>query len=155
MFQYFIKIVPTSYKGKKLVKEIQRDFDMSKEPLLETNRYFVTERFTPLVEVDEEDWEMGMLVSQDDDEQGRNSEAEQEERAVGETAESHVVDEVLDLAAGTPLLAGDGALFAGTPDALFAFLALAVPAAAELQFTALLAPKNGYPQDGCTRFGRI
>ncbi len=70
MFQYFIKIVPTSYKGKKLVKEIQRDFDMSKEPLLETNRYFVTERFTPLVEVDEEDWEMGMLVSQDDDEQG-------------------------------------------------------------------------------------
>lgn len=68
MFQYFIKIVPTSYKGRKIVKEIDPRFDTKKEdPVLETNRYFVTERFTPLVEVDEEHWELGELVDADDD----------------------------------------------------------------------------------------
>lgn len=67
MFQYFIKIVPTSYKGRKIVKEIDPSFDKKKEPLLETNRYFVTERFTPLMEVDEEHWELGQLVDADDD----------------------------------------------------------------------------------------
>ncbi len=30
MFQYFIKIVPTTYKGKKIVKEIDPQFDFTK-----------------------------------------------------------------------------------------------------------------------------
>ena len=67
MFQYFIKIVPTAYKGEKIVKEIDPNFDMNKEPLLETNRYFVTERFTPLVEPDDEHWALGDLFLDDDE----------------------------------------------------------------------------------------
>jgi len=68
MFQYFLKVVPTSYKGKKIVKELDPTFDTTiNEPLLETNRYFVTERFTPLVEVDLEHWELGDLFNDDDE----------------------------------------------------------------------------------------
>lgn len=59
-FQYFIKIVPTTYKGKRIVKEIDptHRFKDSKEPQLETNRYFVTEHFTPLMEPDDEHYEL-------------------------------------------------------------------------------------------------
>lgn len=68
MFQYFIKIVPTSYKGKKIVKEIDPEFDVqNKEPILETNRYFVTERFNPLMEIDDEHWELGDMFADDDE----------------------------------------------------------------------------------------
>jgi hypothetical protein len=69
MFQYFIKIVPTSYKGKKIVQEIHPNFDMTKEPLLETNRYFVTERFNPLMELDDEHWDLAseLFAEEDDD----------------------------------------------------------------------------------------
>jgi hypothetical protein len=68
MFQYFIKIVPTSYKGRNIVREIDPNFSMGKEPQLETNRYFVNERFTPLVEVEDEHLKLGKLVDADDDE---------------------------------------------------------------------------------------
>lgn len=68
MFQYFIKIVPTAYKGKKIVQQLDPNFDMSKEPLLETNRYFVTERYTPTMEVEEGDWVLGLDFESDDDE---------------------------------------------------------------------------------------
>lgn len=68
MFQYFIKIVPTAYKGKKIVEQLDPNFDMSKEPLLETNRYFVTERYTPTMEVEDGDWELGINFEADDDE---------------------------------------------------------------------------------------
>jgi len=67
MFQYFIKIVPTTYKGKKIVQQIEPNFDMTKEPLLETNRYFVTETYTPMMEVDEEDWQLGQEFETDDE----------------------------------------------------------------------------------------
>ena len=68
MFQYFIKIVPTTYKGSKIVKTINPNYDFSKDggeiPQLETNRYFTTERFTPLMlEIDDENWKLGELVS--------------------------------------------------------------------------------------------
>jgi len=66
MFQYFIKIVPTIYKGRKIVQEMEPNFDMSKEPVLETNRYFVTETYTPLMDVDEEDWQLGEEFETDD-----------------------------------------------------------------------------------------
>lgn len=60
LFQYFIKIVPTKYKG-----DIVDDLGVTQPPvskkgddgekLLETNRYFYTERFRPLIgEVHEE-----------------------------------------------------------------------------------------------------
>ena len=55
LFQYFIKVVPTKYKG-----DIVDDFGApppkdGQEKMLETNRYFYTERFRPLIgEVHEE-----------------------------------------------------------------------------------------------------
>merc|ERR1712086_364370 len=57
LFQYFIKVVPTKYKG-----DIVDDMGAPPSPtgdewekLLETNRYFYTERFRPLIgEVHEE-----------------------------------------------------------------------------------------------------
>merc|ERR1719253_1545232 len=60
LFQYFIKVVPTKYKG-----DIIDDLGVARksttkggdddEKLLETNRYFYTERFRPLIgEVHEE-----------------------------------------------------------------------------------------------------
>ena len=67
MFQYFIKIVPTTYTGEKLVKKIAPSYKQtsSKEiPQLETNRYFTTERYTPLMlEIDDENWQLGELVA--------------------------------------------------------------------------------------------
>ena len=65
MFQYFIKIVPTAYKGEKIVKEMEPNFDTSKEPILETNRYFVTERFNPLMELDEEHLDLADQIFND------------------------------------------------------------------------------------------
>jgi hypothetical protein len=67
MFQYFIKIVPTVYKGEKIVKEMEPNFDTSKEPILETNRYFVTERFNPLMELDEEHYDLAEQIFGDHD----------------------------------------------------------------------------------------
>ena len=69
MFQYFIKIVPTTYKGEKLVKSIapNEKYNMNEEtnePQLETNRYFTTERFTPLMmDIDDEHWDLGEQVA--------------------------------------------------------------------------------------------
>lgn len=71
MFQYFIKIVPTIYKGKSIVKEIDPTFRIKDgiPPILETNRYFATERFTPLVEVDDEHYELagGLELDEEDE----------------------------------------------------------------------------------------
>ena len=71
MFQYFIKIVPTTYKGKDVVRTIDPDFkneNLEEEPLLETNRYFTTERFSPLMkDIDDEHYLLG-LDEYDDDE---------------------------------------------------------------------------------------
>lgn len=69
MFQYFIKIVPTTYKGKKVVKSIAPKYDFRKDgnkiPQLETNRYFTTERFTPLMlDIDDENWDLGEMVAE-------------------------------------------------------------------------------------------
>ncbi|KAI2490233.1 Endoplasmic Reticulum-Golgi Intermediate Compartment (ERGIC) [Fragilaria crotonensis] len=59
LFQYFIKIVPTTYKGRSLMPknfdanlpsiydELEKNTD--KQHVLETNRYFFTERFRPLM----------------------------------------------------------------------------------------------------------
>jgi len=70
-FQYYIKIVPTIYKGKDLVNslvtkeelaKLSVDFkDANDEPVLETNRFFSTERFVPLMaeELTEENYELG------------------------------------------------------------------------------------------------
>mmetsp|Transcript_8349 Transcript_8349/g.11915 ORF Transcript_8349/g.11915 Transcript_8349/m.11915 type:complete len:399 (+) Transcript_8349:29-1225(+) len=64
LFQYYMKIVPTTYKGLDLIKsfgvDIEDDLHDNLEPQLETNRYFSTERFTPLMlDVDDEHWELG------------------------------------------------------------------------------------------------
>lgn len=65
MFQYFIQIVPTKYVGKDLVKKIApKEVFARDEPELETNRYFTTERFTPLMlNINDENWELGELVA--------------------------------------------------------------------------------------------
>jgi len=61
LFQYFIKVVPTTYIGKDLIpkgseeaqampslyEEVEKN--ENKENVLETNRYFFTERFRPLM----------------------------------------------------------------------------------------------------------
>jgi len=50
LFQYFLKVVPTYYKASK----------SSTEAILETNRFFVTERFRPLMtELDDEHDQLG------------------------------------------------------------------------------------------------
>lgn len=80
-FQYFIKIVPTTYKGKDLVNSLiaKKKVEPRKlgevykapnvtgtneEPILETNRYFTTERFVPLMQedLDEEHYDLGEQV---------------------------------------------------------------------------------------------
>ena len=57
LFQYFIKVVPTKYKGN-IIDDLGVMSSANKEVvdgLLETNRYFYTERFRPLIgEVHEE-----------------------------------------------------------------------------------------------------
>ena len=66
LFQYFIKIVPTTYKGAALVKSISpnhRVDDLKTEPLLETNRYFTVERFRPLIlDIDDENYDLASSV---------------------------------------------------------------------------------------------
>jgi len=56
LFQYFIKVVPTTYKGDDLIDEMGVQLPKGQdEKVLETNRYFYTERFRPLLgEVHEE-----------------------------------------------------------------------------------------------------
>lgn len=50
LFQYFVKVVPTYYKSHK----------EAKQAILETNRFFVTERFRPLMtEILDEHYELG------------------------------------------------------------------------------------------------
>ena len=61
LFQYFIKIVPTTYVGKDAIPNLPQGWDSmpslfpeneapkGKEATLETNRYFFTERFMPLM----------------------------------------------------------------------------------------------------------
>lgn len=52
MFQYFIKVVPTTYKTvtEQQLKSLELPANqLSEEGLLETNRYFFTERFRPLI----------------------------------------------------------------------------------------------------------
>lgn len=62
LFQYFIKVVPTRYKGE-IIHDLVGGSNLEKtkhvpgdeEHILETNRYFYTERFRPLIgEVHEE-----------------------------------------------------------------------------------------------------
>ncbi len=61
MFQYFLKVVPTTYKGAKVVNMVYPNFKLNNNNkndnnddnvILETNRYFTTEVFKPLIEVD-------------------------------------------------------------------------------------------------------
>lgn len=60
MFQYFLKVVPTTYKGSKVVNAAYPGYDYNEEEAsLETNRYFLTEVFRPLMEVEEEHLELG------------------------------------------------------------------------------------------------
>jgi len=71
-FQYFLKIVPTTYKGENLVKSLLTSeelrklsmLDYKKELELETNRYFTTERFLPLMEeeLNDDHYELADLV---------------------------------------------------------------------------------------------
>lgn len=50
LFQYFLKVVPTYYKSHK----------EAKKAIMETNRFFVTERFRPLItEILDEHYELG------------------------------------------------------------------------------------------------
>jgi len=54
LFQYFIKVVPTKYKGD-VLDDLGVPSRSDGEKMLETNRYFYTERFRPLIgEVHEE-----------------------------------------------------------------------------------------------------
>ena len=56
LFQYFIKIVPTRYKGDSIDKNLGMPSNINDSQIMvETNRYFYTERFRPLIgEVHEE-----------------------------------------------------------------------------------------------------
>jgi hypothetical protein len=82
MFQYFIQIVPTKYVGKDLVKKMApKQVLANGEPELETNRYFTTERFTPLMlNINDENWELGELVAN----KFRNHDEEGMEEAIEE-----------------------------------------------------------------------
>jgi hypothetical protein len=54
LFQYFIKVVPTMYKGD-ILDELKLPYKSKENKVLETNRFFYTERFRPLIgEVHEE-----------------------------------------------------------------------------------------------------
>ncbi|KAL7477067.1 hypothetical protein ACHAW6_002881 [Cyclotella cf. meneghiniana] len=54
LFQYFIKVVPTMYKGD-ILDYLQLPYKTKENKVLETNRFFYTERFRPLIgEVHEE-----------------------------------------------------------------------------------------------------
>ena len=54
LFQYFIKVVPTTYKGD-IIDDLGIPSNDNVPKILETNRYFYTERFRPLIgEVHEE-----------------------------------------------------------------------------------------------------
>ena len=57
LFQYFIKIVPTTYKGEEMIGAVAKPGQTT----LETNRYFFTERFRPLMVdiIDDEHHELG------------------------------------------------------------------------------------------------
>lgn len=57
LFQYFIKIVPTTYKGEEMIGSVAKPGQTT----LETNRYFFTERFRPLMTdiIEEEHHDMG------------------------------------------------------------------------------------------------
>ena len=61
LFQYFIKIVPTTYKGEAMVGSVKTGRAMGEDYVLETNRYFFTERFRPLMTdiLEEEHHELG------------------------------------------------------------------------------------------------
>jgi len=57
LFQYFIKIVPTTYKGEEMIGSVAEPGQTT----LETNRYFFTERFRPLMidVIEDEHHELG------------------------------------------------------------------------------------------------
>lgn len=100
MFQYFIKIVPTTYKGEKVVKSIFPNYDFRKDsnkiPQLETNRYFTTERFTPLMmEIEDENWELGELVSERF-KQHDVKEKEEAKKTVDESPRDNIYDDYYD-----------------------------------------------------------
>jgi len=85
-FQYFLKIVPQSFKGKELVESITSSTEEyvyadDNQPQLETNKYFTTERFLPLMEdLDEEHWELGDLVVGDDDKNDDHEDDDQSDK---------------------------------------------------------------------------
>jgi hypothetical protein len=100
MFQYFIKIVPTTYKGKKVVKSIFPNYDFRKDgnkiPQLETNRYFTTERFTPLMmDIEDENWELGELVAERFKQHGEK-ETEEVKKTVDESPTNYGYDDYYD-----------------------------------------------------------
>lgn len=66
LFQYFIKIVPTTYKGSELVKSLLPNYqpnETNMDSILETNRYFTMERFRPLIlDIDDENYDLASSV---------------------------------------------------------------------------------------------
>jgi hypothetical protein len=96
MFQYFIKIVPTTYKGKDVVRTIDPAYNLNnleEEPQLETNRYFTTERFSPLMkEIDDENWQLGVNEyddKDDDDDDGDDDVEIAGAKIGGQTGNAH------------------------------------------------------------------
>ena len=89
LFQYFIKIVPTTYKGKDILDSLGPEWAGYMEELetegseegeirapfqIETNRYFATERFKPLMkEVEDEHWDLGTLFETKDDDDDKDT----------------------------------------------------------------------------------
>lgn len=89
LFQYFIKVVPTSYKGmsppvserdKALPSLYEEVEDHPDDGMLETNRYYYTERFRPLLKE---------MPNDDEDEEDRDPKAVAEATAGGAAHQAH------------------------------------------------------------------
>lgn len=87
LFQYFIKVVPTSYKGMsppvserdQELPSLYEEVENHPDGMLETNRYYYTERFRPLLKE----------IPQDDEEEEREPNAVAQAPAGGASHQSH------------------------------------------------------------------
>jgi len=90
LFQYFIKVVPTSYKGMsppvserdQALPSLYEEVENHPDGMLETNRYFYTERFRPLLKEIPEDEE-------EEKEKGRNKNGLAQAAAGGAAHQAH------------------------------------------------------------------
>ena len=88
LFQYFIKVVPTSYKGMSLpvserdqaLPSLYEEVEDHPDGMLETNRYFYTERFRPLLKE---------LPVEDDEEEERDDGSVRQAPAGGAAHQAH------------------------------------------------------------------